>query len=155
MRETTQNFLVGLTSIIAIIGIAFLLMQFGELDQFVKQRYVLTIHTDHAAGLRQGSSAEYNGVPIGFVNKIALSSNPQYPVQIEVLAFDRKELIKDISTILAADTISVTDINSVLDQKTEQMRLQLTIRIRDYTQLSELLAKISTLTNVQPAKRLS
>ena len=92
MRETTQNFLVGLTSIIAIIGIAFLLMQFGELDQFVKHRYVLTIHTDHAAGLRQGSSAEYNGVPIGFVNKIALSTNPQYPVQIEVLIEDNQKI---------------------------------------------------------------
>ena len=29
MRETTQNFLVCLTSIIAIIGMAVLLMQFG------------------------------------------------------------------------------------------------------------------------------
>ena len=84
MRETTQNFLVGLTSIIAIIGMAVLLMQFGELDRF-KKRYVLTIHTNHAAGLRQGSSVEYNGVPIGFVKKVDLSPDPRYPVQIEVL----------------------------------------------------------------------
>ena len=84
MRETTQNFLVGLTSIIAIIGMAILLMQFGELDRF-KKRYVLTIHTNHAAGLRQGSSVEYNGVPIGFVKKVDLSPDPRYPVQIEVL----------------------------------------------------------------------
>lgn len=85
MRETTQNFLVGLTSIIAIIGMAFLLIQFGELDEIVNKRYVLTIHTQHAAGLRQGSSAEYNGVPIGFVNRVELTSDPRYPVQIEVL----------------------------------------------------------------------
>ena len=92
MRESTQNLLVGLTSIIAIIGLAFLLMQFGELDKIVNQRYVLTIHTHHAAGLRQGSSAEYNGVPIGFVNKVDLSPDPQYPVQIEVLIYEEQRI---------------------------------------------------------------
>lgn len=94
MRESTQNFLVGLTSIIAIIGLAFMLMQFGELDYLVNHRYVLTIHTHHAAGLRQGSSAEFNGVPIGFVNKVNLTTDSQYPVQIEVLIDDNHRIPK-------------------------------------------------------------
>ena len=79
----------------------------------------------------------------------------EYPVHVEVLAYDRKELIKDISTILAADTISVMEINSHLDQATDRVRLQLTLRIKDYAQLSELLSKISAVTNVQQARRVS
>jgi len=79
----------------------------------------------------------------------------EYPVRVEVLAYDRRELIKDISTILAADTISVMDINSHLDTATDLVRLRLTLRIKDYAQLSELLAKISAVANVQHAHRVS
>jgi ABC-type transporter Mla subunit MlaD len=76
MRESTQNFLVGLTSIVAVVGICYLLMQFGELDHWIHKRYRLTIRTDHAAGLRPGSVVEYNGVPIGFVDDVMIDSAP-------------------------------------------------------------------------------
>jgi GTP pyrophosphokinase len=83
------------------------------------------------------------------------SPQQEYPVHVEVLAYDRKELIKDISTILAAHTISVLDINSHLDPLTSKVRLQLTIRIKDYAELSELLTKINAVTNVQQARRVT
>lgn len=87
MRNTTQNFLVGIVSLVAIVGFAYLLMRFGELDDFIHPRYQLSIYTDHAAGLRPGSLTEYNGVPIGIIDKITVNADPTIanPVLIIVL----------------------------------------------------------------------
>jgi phospholipid/cholesterol/gamma-HCH transport system substrate-binding protein len=86
VRETSRNFLVGLTSIIALVGLAALLMLFGELEAFVEPRYAITINTDHAAGLRPGSSAAYNGVPIGVVDEISVQgSAADFPVRVVAL----------------------------------------------------------------------
>lgn len=85
MRETVRNFLVGLTSIIALLGLVALLLLFGELDRFVHPRYLLTINTDHAAGLRPGSSVELNGVPIGVVDAILVQEHARFPVRVRAL----------------------------------------------------------------------
>ena len=84
MRETTQNFLIGIASIIAIGGFIYLLLQFGELDAWFHPRYAISIHTNNAAGLRQGSITEYNGVPIGVVHDVRVSDRLEWPVTIEV-----------------------------------------------------------------------
>ena len=111
----------------------------------------VTIHrADCAHILNLRDTQAQRVIEVGWGN-----TQKEYPVKVEVLAYDRKELIKDISTILAADTISVMEINSHLDEKTDQVRLQLTLRIRDYAQLSELLTRISAVTNVQQARRVS
>ncbi len=85
MKDVVRNFIVGLTSIIALAGIVLLLFWFGELDAILRQRYMLTLHTDNALGLRPGSITELNGVPIGVVDNIIIQPNQTYPVQIEVL----------------------------------------------------------------------
>jgi phospholipid/cholesterol/gamma-HCH transport system substrate-binding protein len=85
VREAVRNFLVGLASIIALLGLAVLLLLFGELDRFVHPRYLLTINTDHAAGLRPGSSVELNGVPIGVVDEILVQEHAKYPVRVRAL----------------------------------------------------------------------
>ncbi len=85
MRQPVRNFLVGTTSIVALLGFASLLLLFGELDRFIRPRYVLTIHTDHAAGLRPGSSVELNGVPIGVVDKVVVQDSASNPVKVTTL----------------------------------------------------------------------
>ena len=82
MRDSVRNFLVGIASIGAVLGLIALLLLFGELDDLVRPRYLLTINTDHAAGLRPGSSVELNGVPIGMVNEITVTGGGAYPVQV-------------------------------------------------------------------------
>lgn len=82
MREGVRNFMVGITSIGALIGLAALLMSFGELDPLLNPRYKITIKTDNAAGLRPGGAIEYNGVPVGVVDSVYMEQDPQYPVRI-------------------------------------------------------------------------
>ena len=74
MTEGHRNFLIGLVSLGAVIGLIAIMFLFGELDRFVVPRYVVTINTDHASGLRRGSSVEFNGVPIGVIDDVTVRS---------------------------------------------------------------------------------
>lgn len=85
MKPSTRNVLIGSTTLAALVGLAALLMLFGELDSLLKPRYALTIHTDHAAGLRSGSGIELNGVPIGAVESVLPGRDAEYPVLIVAL----------------------------------------------------------------------
>ncbi|MCI0629528.1 MAG: MlaD family protein [Phycisphaerales bacterium] len=85
MREGVRNFMVGITSIVALIALAALLMSFGELDPLLNPRYKLTLRTDNAAGLRPGGGVEFSGVPIGVIHSVYTQQDPNYPVVIECL----------------------------------------------------------------------
>ncbi|MCZ6445506.1 MAG: MlaD family protein [Phycisphaerales bacterium] len=82
MTETARNFLIGLTTLAALVGLAYLLYRFGELEAMVNPRYDITINATHAAGLRQGSTIELNGVPVGVVSHLTTGQGTQYPVHI-------------------------------------------------------------------------
>jgi phospholipid/cholesterol/gamma-HCH transport system substrate-binding protein len=89
MREGTRNFLVGLASIIALLGLAVLLFRFGELDALLHPGYRVHLNTSNAAGLRTGSGVEYNGVPVGLVESIYVQQSADFPVGID-LTIDRE-----------------------------------------------------------------
>ena len=78
-----------------------------------------------------------------------------YSVQILVRAFDRRDLIRDISGILSTSEIKVTDISSRLDEILDEVTIRLNIRVRNYEQLSDLLNRLSSVTNVIEARRLA
>jgi GTP pyrophosphokinase len=78
-----------------------------------------------------------------------------YSARVLVRAFDRRELIKDISSVLAASETHVTDISSRLDENTDEVSIRLKLKVRDYEQLSELLNKLSSVPNVLETRRLT
>jgi GTP pyrophosphokinase len=78
----------------------------------------------------------------------------RYSVQLMVRAFDRRDLIRDISTVLSSAEVQVTDIRSRLDETLDEVTIQLKVRVRDYEQLSELLGRLASVTNVIEARRL-
>ena len=88
--------------------------------------------------------------------KVHWGNQPQttYSVQVWLRAFNRRELIKDISNILAASDALVTDINSRLDESSEEMTIRLNVQVRDYEQLSDLLSRLASVPNVLEARRV-
>ncbi len=76
-----------------------------------------------------------------------------YLVDIQLTAFDRRELLKDISTVLASENVSVMDMSSRVDRKTDKFHLKLTVRIKDSAQLNELLNRLNSIPNVQSVQR--
>ncbi len=85
MTDSGRNFIVGLTAIVSLVGLVLLLMLFGELDRVFNPRYVVTINTNHAAGLRKGSGIELNGVPIGVIDQIGTQRDSRYTVEVIAL----------------------------------------------------------------------
>jgi GTP pyrophosphokinase len=77
-----------------------------------------------------------------------------YSVQILVRAFDRRDLIRDISTVLSTSDTLVTDISSRLDENSDEVSIHLKLRVRDFEQLSELLSRLGNVSNVIEARRL-
>ena len=85
MTETGRNFVVGLTAIVSLVGLVLLLALFGELERVFNPQYVVTINTNHAAGLRKGSGIELNGVPIGVIDEIGTQRESRYTVKVIAL----------------------------------------------------------------------
>jgi len=78
-----------------------------------------------------------------------------YRVNLLLRAYNRRELIKDISTMMATSDVTVTDINSHLDESTEEVSIRLQVTVNDYQHLSDLLSRLNTIPNVFEARRLT
>ena len=96
MIHPAKNFLLGIMTIAGALGFVGLLFSFGELDPLIRQRYTLTINTNHAAGLRAGSTIELNGVPIGVVEKIMTRRNVRFPVRVVALIKSGEQIPKNV-----------------------------------------------------------
>ena len=57
--------------------------------------------------------------------------------------------------MLATSDVSVNQINSREDDRTEEVNIRLQVTVRDYQQLSELLNRLNTVPNVFEARRLT
>ena len=77
-----------------------------------------------------------------------------YQVNLLLRAFNRRELIKDISSMIATSEVTVTEINSRLDEKSEEVNILLQVTVKDFQQLSDLLHCLNTIPNVFEARRL-
>ena len=77
-----------------------------------------------------------------------------YPVDIEIKAYDRSGLLRDITTLLANARIDVIAVNTLSDKATHTATLRLTLEISSLETLSNLLGKINRLANVASARRV-
>ena len=77
----------------------------------------------------------------------------EFPVDIEVQAFDRRGLVRDVSAALADEKISINSMNTVTDRRDSVARMQIGILINGLPQLSRVLARIAQLPNILSARR--
>ena len=75
----------------------------------------------------------------------------RFAVDIEVEAYDRQGLLRDISELFSREKINVTRVNSL--SKKNQANMQFSIEISDLEQLSRLLALLHQVPNVVNARR--
>lgn len=88
--------------------------------------------------------------------EVSWGEQPQatYPVDIEIIAYDRSGLLRDITTLLANLRVNVMAVNTMTDKQANQAKMMLTIDITGLEELGNLLAKITRLSNVLSAKRV-
>ncbi len=76
-----------------------------------------------------------------------------YPIDIVLTAYDRQGLLRDVSAVLADAGINVTAVNTQTDKHDHFARMTLTVEVTDIDKLSQVLARLSQLTNVVEARR--
>jgi len=80
-------------------------------------------------------------------------SKSAYQVDIQVVASDRKGLLRDISAILTNEDVDLTGVNTRSDRRSDCAVMRFTIEITDMEQLSLIMRKITQLQDVQEVKR--
>ena len=76
-----------------------------------------------------------------------------FPVDIQIQAYDRPGLLRDVSTLLANDSINVLGVNTSTDRKDLVAQMELHIEVTDIGQLSRILSRIGQLPNIIEVKR--
>jgi GTP pyrophosphokinase len=76
-----------------------------------------------------------------------------FPVDIEVEAFDRRGLVRDVSAALADEKISIQGMTMATEKRDNVAHMRMAISISGLAQLSKVLARIAQLPNIISARR--
>ncbi len=76
-----------------------------------------------------------------------------YPVDIQVIAADRKGLLRDISAAFTQAEVDVLGVNTHSDRKTDTATMRFSVEIRDIAQLGRVLDRIAQLPDVIEVRR--
>jgi GTP pyrophosphokinase len=110
----------------------------------------VSIHTQSCANLarlRAKSPARVLAVDWGKMG------GDEFPVDIEVQAFDRRGLVRDVSAALADEKIGIRGMTTVTDKRDNVAHMRLGIAISGLPQLSKVLSRIAQVPNVISARR--
>ncbi|MBD3897493.1 GTP diphosphokinase [Halomonas sp. ML-15] len=81
-------------------------------------------------------------------------SRTQYPVDIEIEAWDRSGLLRDVTGVLSNDRVNVLSVNTLTDQDDGIARMSITVEVDGLETLGRLFSRIQQLPNVIDVKRL-
>ncbi len=76
-----------------------------------------------------------------------------YAVDIEIHAFDRHGLLRDITTVLSNENINLLSVNTLSDRKTHTADMRITVEVPDIEILSRALSRLGQLPNVTEVRR--
>lgn len=76
-----------------------------------------------------------------------------YPMTVLINAFDRKGLLRDVSTVFADEKINVLELNTRTDATNQSVQMEGLVEVTSIEAMSKLLAKLDQLPNVLSVKR--
>ncbi|MEV8522037.1 bifunctional (p)ppGpp synthetase/guanosine-3',5'-bis(diphosphate) 3'-pyrophosphohydrolase [Dyella marensis] len=82
------------------------------------------------------------------------ASAQAYEVDVEIRGYDRKGLQKDVTSVISNAGTHIIASSSRVFVRTGEVEMRFTLRVRDFEQLSTLLARVAALPNVVDAKRI-
>ena len=110
----------------------------------------VSIHRQDCANFRRLEAANPERV---IAVEWGAAADRAFPVDLSVRAFDRRGLVRDISAVLADSKINIQAMNVVTDDREGVADISLRIVVHDLEELSRVLARIQTLSNVLSARR--
>jgi GTP pyrophosphokinase len=84
----------------------------------------------------------------------AAAGGSRYEVGVQIRAYDRKWLLKDLTNVLAQAEVGIVGIQSSVDAARGLADVRVTLRVGDFEQLSQLLGRLDAVPGVQDARRL-
>jgi GTP pyrophosphokinase len=81
------------------------------------------------------------------------SADRTFGVALEIHAFDRRGLVRDISSVLADEQVSIQAMNIATNPAENMAKVDLTVSVHGFEELSRLLTRIAGLPNVISARR--
>ena len=120
---------------------------------FVTKGRGVTVHRQDCANMR--ALSDENRSRLVEVHWSDQQSQSIYAVDFQVIAADRKGLLRDISGILTNEDIDVIGVNTSSDRRHDTASMRFTVEVRDMDQLSRLLSKVEQLPDVNMVKRIS
>ena len=118
---------------------------------FVTRGRGVTVHRRDCANVKH--------LPPGEVDRLVRvrwASQPAdatYPVDVLVIAADRKGLLRDISSVFADDDVDVVGVNTHSDRSTDTAAMRFTVEVRDMDQLARVLGKLNQVPDVLDVRR--
>jgi GTP pyrophosphokinase len=118
---------------------------------FITRGHGVTVHRGDCAWVEKLDAAHRERL----INVIwsGQSEEDRYPVDIRVVASDRKGLLRDISTIMTNEEVDVIAVNTRSDPRTDQANMRFTAEVNSMGQLSRILEKIAQLSDVLEVSR--
>ncbi|MBL0920684.1 MAG: MCE family protein [Phycisphaerales bacterium] len=98
MNPRIRDFLIGLTAILGIAGLAITLFLIGDVQ--TRRTYALEVRLDTAGGLSNVSPVTLNGVKVGTIKRIAPAENPYDGVALTVHLFEGTKVPRDVKVAI-------------------------------------------------------
>jgi len=109
----------------------------------------VTVHRRDCASYRRLAAAQpQRTLPVEWGR-----AGSAYEVDVEVLAVDRKWLLKEVTNLIAQGDAHLTSIHSDHQRDGARVRFLMRLKVDDYGQLSTLLGKLAALPGVEQARR--
>jgi len=76
-----------------------------------------------------------------------------YPVDIFVVAVDRKGLLRDVSAVFSDEDVDVLGVHTVSDRTTDRAMMRFTVEVKDMAQLEQVVNKLTQVPDVLNVRR--
>ena len=83
------------------------------------------------------------------------SADAIYPAELQLHAYDRQGLLRDVSAVLADENVSIDGVQTRSDRQSMQAIMDLTIAVPGLPTLSRVISRLEQLANVTSVKRKS
>lgn len=115
----------------------------------------LTVHRRDCDNLRQLATAEpARLMEVSWARDLAQAgTQTAYPVDILIVAADRKGLLRDISAVFSDADITLLGVNTSTDRTTDRATMRFTAEVHDMDQLEHLLNRLRMIPDVMAVRR--
>ncbi|MCU0835014.1 MAG: bifunctional (p)ppGpp synthetase/guanosine-3',5'-bis(diphosphate) 3'-pyrophosphohydrolase [Chromatiaceae bacterium] len=111
----------------------------------------VTVHRRDCANLRKMPEEELARlIEVRWSEQVGASS---YPVDVQVLAADRKGLLRDVSSVFSDEEIDVVGVHTVSDRHTDRASMRFTVEVKTREQLARVMGKLAQVPDVIDVRR--